>query len=144
MCLFYHCGRQQHKRDVRPLMLASQSPSSASHRSATPAVLSHRSILLSLPSPQPLNMVTFVPSHVRVKDHPEPPVVSAQSPPSPPRRPHATSGQFPPSPVMLTTTRPEPDSSPALRPPHKWRYLWRSRRTRIILLAQAASLSRRA
>ena len=62
------------------------------------------------PSPpsQPLNMVTFVLSHVRVKDRP---VVSAQGPPSPPRRPHATSGQSPPSPAMLITTRPEPDSS---------------------------------
>ena len=63
------------------------------------------------PSTQPLNMVTLVLSHVRVKDRPERPVVSAQSPPSPPRRPHATSRQSPPSPAMLITTRPEPDSS---------------------------------
>jgi protein SMG6 len=66
------------------------------------------------PVPSPLaqtsHNLSFV-SNVRVKDRPERPVVPAQGPPSPPRRPQATSGQSPPPPAMHITTRPEPDSS---------------------------------
>ena len=63
-----------------------------------------------LPLAQTSHNLSFV-SNVRVKERPERPVISAQGPPSPPRRPQAGSGQSPPPPAMLITTRPEPDSS---------------------------------
>ena len=53
-------------------------------------------------------MIVRVFSHVRVKDRTERPVVPAQGPPSPPRRPQPSSGQSPPA-VLIN--RAEPDSN---------------------------------
>jgi protein SMG6 len=53
-------------------------------------------------------MIVCVFSHVRVKDRTERPVVPAQGPPSPPRRPQPSSGQSPPA-VLIN--RAEPDSN---------------------------------
>ena len=56
----------------------------------------------------PTHMIVRVFSHVRVKDRTERPVVPAQGPPSPPRRPQPSSGQSPPA-VLIN--RAEPDSN---------------------------------